>query len=124
MSSNRGVVYIGQGKVEVQSIDYPKMVDPRGRAIGHGVILHACTIGNRVLVGMGSKILDQVEIEDDVFVAAGSLVTPGKLLKSGWLYGGQPARPMRELKPLEIENLKYSAEHYVRIKNRYLNSGT
>ena len=39
MSSNRGVVYLGQGKVEVQPIDYPKMVDPRGRAIGHGVIL-------------------------------------------------------------------------------------
>ncbi|MEW9582343.1 alcohol dehydrogenase catalytic domain-containing protein, partial [Paraburkholderia sp. DGU8] len=39
MSSNRGVVYLGQGKVEVQSIDYPKMVDPRGRSIGHGVIL-------------------------------------------------------------------------------------
>ena len=90
--------------------------------IGHGVILHACTIGNRVLVGMGSKILDQVVIEDDVFIAAGSLVTPGKRFKSGWLYGGQPARPMRELKPREIENLKYSAEHYVRIKNRYLAS--
>src|ERR1700751_5122569 len=39
MSSNRGVVYLGQGKVEVQSIDYPKMVDPSGRSIGHGVIL-------------------------------------------------------------------------------------
>lgn len=39
MSSNRGVVYLGQGKVEVQSIDFPKMVDPRGRSIGHGVIL-------------------------------------------------------------------------------------
>ena len=43
MSSNRGVVYLGQGKVEVQSIDYPKMVDPRGRQIGHGVILKVVT---------------------------------------------------------------------------------
>ena len=88
--------------------------------IGHGVILHACTIGNRVLIGMGSRVLDKVQIEDDVFIAAGSLVTPGKVLKSGWLYGGQPARPMRELRPAELENLKYSAEHYVRVKNRYL----
>ncbi|MGH8517151.1 MAG: gamma carbonic anhydrase family protein [Panacagrimonas sp.] len=90
--------------------------------IGHGVILHACKVGNRVLVGMGSRVLDEVVIEDDVFIAAGALVTPGKLLKSGWLYGGQPAKPMRELKPRELENLRYSAAHYVRIKNRYLAS--
>lgn len=88
--------------------------------IGHGVILHACHIGNRVLIGMGSIVLDEAEIEDEVFIAAGSLVTPGKLLKSRWLYAGQPARPLRELKPAEIENLRYSAEHYVRVKNRYL----
>jgi carbonic anhydrase/acetyltransferase-like protein (isoleucine patch superfamily) len=89
--------------------------------IGHGVILHACHIGQRVLIGMGSIVLDEVEIEDEVFVAAGSLVTPGKRLQRGWLYAGQPARPMRELRPAEIENLRYSAEHYVRVKNRYLN---
>jgi carbonic anhydrase/acetyltransferase-like protein (isoleucine patch superfamily) len=90
--------------------------------IGHGVILHACTIGNRVLVGMGARLLDKVVVQDDVFIAAGSLVTPGKVLESGWLWGGQPARPMRELKPREIENLKYSAEHYVRVKNRHMTS--
>lgn len=89
--------------------------------IGHGVILHACHIGNRVLIGMGSIVLDKVEIADEVFIAAGSLVTPGKLLKSGWLYAGQPAKPLRELKPAELENLRYSAAHYVRVKNRYLN---
>ena len=88
--------------------------------IGNGVILHACTLGNRILVGMGSRVLDRAVIEDDVFLAAGSLVTPGKRLQSGWLHGGQPARPMRELRPQEIEQLKYSAEHYVRLKNRYL----
>lgn len=88
--------------------------------IGHGVILHACHIGNRVLVGMGSIVLDRVEIADDVFIAAGSLVTPGKKLQSGWLYAGQPAKPLRELKPDELENLRYSATHYVRVKNRYL----
>lgn len=88
--------------------------------IGHGVILHACHIGDRVLIGMGSIVLDKVEIEDEVFVAAGSLVTPGKRLQRGWLYGGQPAKPMRELNSSELENLRYSAEHYVRVKNRYL----
>lgn len=89
--------------------------------IGHGVILHACHIGHRVLIGMGSIVLDDVEIEDQVFVGAGSLVTPGKCLQSGWLYAGRPARPVRELRPEELENLRYSAAHYVRVKNRYLN---
>lgn len=89
--------------------------------IGHGVILHACHLGQRVLVGMGSIVLDNVQVEDEVFIAAGSLVTPGKVLKSGWLYAGQPAKPVRELRQAEIENLRYSAEHYVRVKNRYLN---
>lgn len=89
--------------------------------IGHGVILHACNIGNRVLVGMGSLLLDKVVVEDDVFIAAGSLVAPGKRLQSGWLYAGRPARPVRELRPEELENLRYSAAHYVRVKNRYLN---
>lgn len=89
--------------------------------IGHGVILHACHIGDRVLIGMGSILLDKVVVENDVFIAAGSLVTPGKTLQSGWLYAGQPAKPLRELKPAELENLRYSAAHYVRVKDRYLN---
>lgn len=88
--------------------------------VGHGVILHACHIGHRVLVGMGSIVLDNVRIEDEVFIGAGSLVTPGKQLQRGWLYAGRPARPVRELRPSEIENLRYSAQHYVRVKNRYL----
>lgn len=89
--------------------------------LGHGVILHACHIGNRVLIGMGSLVLDKVEIEDEVFVGAGSLVTPGKRLQRGWLYAGRPAKPVRELRAEELANLRYSAEHYVRVKNRYLN---
>jgi len=88
--------------------------------IGHGVILHACRIGNRCLVGMGSIVMDRVTVEDDVLIAAGSVVSPGKILKSGWLYRGSPAQPARELTAEEIQSLKYSAEHYVRVKNKYL----
>jgi carbonic anhydrase/acetyltransferase-like protein (isoleucine patch superfamily) len=88
--------------------------------IGHGVILHACRIGNRCLIGMGSIVMDRVTVEDDVLIAAGSVVSPGKTLKSGWLYRGSPAQPARELTAEEIQSLKYSAEHYVRVKNKYL----
>ena len=88
--------------------------------VGHRVVLHACTVGNRCLIGMGAIVMDGSIIEDDVLLAAGSLVSPGKRLKSGWLYRGQPAVAVRELKPDELEMLRYSAEHYVRLKNRYV----
>lgn len=90
--------------------------------IGHGVILHACTIGNRVLIGMGAKLLDKVVVENEVFVAAGSLVSPGKRLESGWLYRGVPAVAARRLTADETANLRYSAEHYVRVKNHHVAS--
>ena len=87
--------------------------------IGHGVILHACRIGNRVLIGMGVIVMDKVVVEDDVLIAAGSTVTQGKTLKSGWLYRGAPAQPARELTTDEIASLKYSADNYVKVKNKY-----
>lgn len=91
--------------------------------VGHGAILHACTIGDRCLIGMGATLLDGAVIENDVMLAAGSLVSPGKRLESGWLYRGRPARPVRELTDEEFEMLRYSAAHYVRLKDRYLEQG-
>lgn len=88
--------------------------------VGHKVMLHGCTIGNRVLVGMGSIILDGAIIEDDVMIGAGSLVSPGKRLKSGHLYLGSPAKKIRPLTREEIEGLIYSSNNYVRWKNEYL----
>ncbi len=88
--------------------------------VGHGAILHACRIGNRCLIGMGALVLDGAVIEDDVMLAAGSLVSPGKRLESGWLYRGQPARPARKLSDQELEMLRYSAANYVRLKDEYL----
>lgn len=88
--------------------------------VGHCVTLHACTIGNRCLIGMGALVLDGAELEDECFIAAGSLVPPGKKLKGGWLYRGSPVQPVRELSDKEKEQLKYSAEHYVRLKNTYI----
>jgi len=87
--------------------------------IGHSVLLHGCTIGDECLIGMGSIIMDDVVIEKHVMVGAGSLVSPGKVLKSGGLYVGRPAMRIRELTPEEIAYLKYSAEHYVLVKNNY-----
>lgn len=87
--------------------------------IGHRVTLHACTVGDRCLIGMNACVMDGAEIEHDVLLAAASLVTPGQHLEAGHLYRGSPARRIRPLEKDELEMLRYSAAHYVRLKNRY-----
>lgn len=88
--------------------------------VGHKAMLHGCTIGNRVLVGMGSILLDGVIVEDDVMIGAGSLVPPGKRLESGYLYLGSPVKQVRPLSEAEITGLLYSSNNYVGWKNEYL----
>lgn len=88
--------------------------------VGHGAILHACTLGDRILVGMGATILDGARVEDEVIIGAGSLVPPGKHLESGWLYLGSPVHQARPLKDEEREFLAFSAAHYVELKDDYL----
>lgn len=92
----------------------------RGVTIGHQVVLHGCRIDDYCLIGIGSIILDAVHIEHHVMVAAGSLVPPGKLLQSGYLYLGNPARAVRQLSEKELEHLEYSASHYAKLKDKYL----
>lgn len=87
--------------------------------VGHNATLHACTIKDYVLIGMGSVILDKVIIEQNVIVGAGSVVPPGKHLSSGYLYVGNPVRQLRPLIENEKELLRYSAESYVKLKNTY-----
>ena len=88
--------------------------------VGHKVMLHGCTIGNRVLVGMGSILLDGVVVEDDVMIGAGSLVPQNKRLESGYLYFGNPVKQIRPLTEAERAGLLYSANNYVKWKNDYL----
>ncbi|MDH3589167.1 MAG: gamma carbonic anhydrase family protein [Gammaproteobacteria bacterium] len=88
--------------------------------VGHGVILHACNIGDRCLIGMGAIVMDRAVLDAEVMLGAGSLVPPGKRLESRFLYRGSPARRVRALSDEEIDQLAYSAQHYVRLKNRYL----
>jgi len=90
--------------------------------VGHQVILHGCKIGDRCLIGMGSIIMDNVVIESETIIGAGSLLTEGKILPGGYLWLGRPAKRVRELTSAERERLSYSAQHYVRLKNRHLNS--
>lgn len=83
--------------------------------IGHHVTLHGCTIGDEVLVGIGTIILDRAIIESQVLIGAGSLVPPNKRLESGYLYLGNPVKQVRPLTDEEKAYFKYSAEHYMRL---------
>lgn len=88
--------------------------------VGHKCMLHGCTLGDRILVGMGAIIMDGAIVEDGVFISAGALVPPNKRLISGYLYVGNPVKQVRPLKDNEVAFLEQSAINYVELKNDYL----
>lgn len=88
--------------------------------IGHQALLHGCSIGSRVLIGMAAIVMDGARIDDDVVLGAGSLVPPGKHLVSGHLYMGRPAQQIRALTEQEMAAFTYGSENYVRLKDNYL----
>ncbi len=91
----------------------------RDCTIGHRAILHGCTIGDRVLVGMGATILNHAIIPDDCVVGAGALVTEGKTFPPGSLIVGAPARAVRSLDEVQRAGLLAAAAGYVAQQRRY-----
>lgn len=87
--------------------------------IGHNVVLHGCIIEDECLIGMGAVVLDNAVVQKHVLVGANSLVPAGKVLESGYLYVGSPVKKARALTEKEITFFKYSAAHYVKLKNDY-----
>ena len=87
--------------------------------VGHKVILHACTIEDYCLIGMGAIVMDKAVVQTRVTIGAGSVVPSGKVLESGYLYVGSPVKPVRRLNEKELEFLEYSAQNYRRLKDRH-----
>ncbi len=87
--------------------------------VGHGAILHACTLENTCLIGMRATVLDGAVVSKHVIVGANSLVPPGRHLESGFLWLGSPVKKARPLNDEELEFLAFSAAHYVELKNRH-----
>jgi carbonic anhydrase/acetyltransferase-like protein (isoleucine patch superfamily) len=90
--------------------------------IGHAAVIHACRIEDLCLIGMHATVLDGAVVKKHGFVGAGAVVSPGKTVGEGELWLGNPARMVRRLSEREIEQLRYSAQHYVRLKDAYLAS--
>jgi carbonic anhydrase/acetyltransferase-like protein (isoleucine patch superfamily) len=88
--------------------------------IGHNATLHGCTLGDRILIGMGAIVMDGAVLEDEIVLGAGALVTPGKVLESGNLYAGTPAKLIRPLKESERAYFSYSASNYVKLKDQHI----
>jgi len=90
--------------------------------IGHKALLHACTIHDACMIGMGAVVLDGAVVHQHAFIGAGALVAPGKVVGERELWLGNPARCVRTLSEAEVEGLYYSAAHYVRLKDEYLHA--
>lgn len=87
--------------------------------IGHRAMIHACIIKDCAFIGMSATIMDKAIIEPFGFVAAGALVSPGKVVGSKQLWAGVPAKYIRDLRDDEIEHIKKSADNYVRLSKEY-----
>ena len=88
--------------------------------VGHAVTLHGCVVGDRVLVGMGSIVLDNARLEDDAILGAGSLVTPNTILPGGFLSHGRPAKPARPITDDDRLRVALAAQLYVGYGREYL----
>lgn len=109
---------IQENSVVHVDVDEPTVIG-EGVTIGHGAIIHGCTIGNNVLVGMGSIILNGAKIPDNSIVGAGALVTEHKEFEAGTLIIGSPAKSIRKLTDKEIQKIKQSAKNYIEISKKY-----
>lgn len=87
-------------------------------SIGHNAVVHGCTIADEVLIGMGAIVMDLAIVNSHVIVAAGAVVLENTILESGWIYGGTPARKLKEL-DAETKQfyIKRTAENYVKYKD-------
>lgn len=91
-----------------------------GVTVGHQAIIHGCVLKDNCLVGMGATVLDDAVVESDAIVGAGAVVTMGTVVKSGWIYAGIPAKPVKELTPEAAQKIIHEgAKHYVEYKEWY-----
>lgn len=90
-----------------------------GVTVGHQALIHGCVLEDHCFVGMQATVMDDCVIETDGMLAAGSLLTPGKKVARGELWGGRPAKLMRQMDSGEIERNRHTAKHYAGLAATY-----
>lgn len=100
---------------------YPMTIGD-GVTVGHNAVLHGCTIGNNVLIGMGAIVLNGAVIGDDCIVGAGALITENKVLEPGTIAYGLPAKPMGNVSAADIETNRNNALMYIEFAKEHFGS--
>ena len=91
----------------------------KGVTIGHNAIIHACTIKDYAFIGMGCIVMDLATVQEYAMLAAGAILTPGKIVKTGQIWAGNPARYLRDLTTKEKDYIKTSAQNYIDLGQEY-----
>ena len=91
--------------------------------IGHRCVVHACTVGNNVRIGIGAVVLTGAIVEDDAQVGAGAVVPPGKVVRAGTLVMGVPAMPVRQMGADELDDIRRNAREYLDLWHRDYRGG-
>ena len=91
----------------------------KGVTIGHNAIIHACIIEDYAFIGMGTVVMDLAKVESYGMLAAGAVLTPGKVVKSGQIWAGNPAKYLRDLTQKEKDYIKTSEINYIDLAREY-----
>lgn len=115
-----GAIVVGEGtNIQDCAVLHEETTVGRGCTIGHGAIVHGCTVGDNTLVGMGAIILNGARIGSNCIVGAGALVTGKMDAPDGMMILGSPAKVVRPLKPEEIEGNQAAMEEYLEAAAQY-----
>ena len=121
LRGDSGSITIGENSnVQDNCVIHEKTTLGRGCTVGHGAILHGCTVGDNCLIGMGAVVLDGAVLEDDCMVGAGALVTGKTHAPAGSLVLGNPAKVVKPLTQQQLAYIRQDAEQYVRLAKQQL----
>lgn len=116
LRGDSGAIVIGRGtNIQDNCVIHEKTMIGDGCTVGHGAIVHGCTIGNRCMVGMGAIVLSGAVIGDDCLIGAGALVTGKMNAPAGSVLLGNPAKIVKEVTPAQLEEIRLDAENYIRL---------